>query len=102
MLLDTKNPASEFELSVANQAADALGWRVRAMRVNDTRDLDRAFHNPADQHTEALLVTTNPVFESRRDEIISLAAKYSMPAIYALREFACGFRKAERSARFQW
>jgi putative ABC transport system substrate-binding protein len=87
VLLDTSTPASEFELSVANQAATALGWQVRALRASNARDLDRTFQIPAEGHVDALLVTTNPVFESRRDQIISLAAKYSMPAIYALREY---------------
>jgi putative ABC transport system substrate-binding protein len=87
VLLDTKTASSEFELSIANQAANGLGWQVRALRVNDAREFDRVFQNLPDQHTDAVLVTTNPVFESRRDQIISLAAKYSMPAIYALREY---------------
>jgi putative ABC transport system substrate-binding protein len=37
---------------------------------------------------DALLVTTDPIFESQRDRIIALAAHHAIPAIYALREYA--------------
>ena len=39
------------------------------------------------ERAEALLVCTDPIFESQRDQIIALAAHHGVPAIYALREY---------------
>jgi putative ABC transport system substrate-binding protein len=36
----------------------------------------------------ALLVASDPLFSNRRDQIVALAARYSVPTIYYLREFA--------------
>ena len=40
------------------------------------------------ERVEALFVQVDPFFTDRRSEIAALAARYSLPAIYALREFA--------------
>jgi len=48
---------------------------------------DAAFEPLARERPHALLVTTNPVFESRRDQIVALAARYAVPAIYGYREY---------------
>jgi putative tryptophan/tyrosine transport system substrate-binding protein len=40
------------------------------------------------KRADALLVTTDPIFESQRHRIVALAAHHAIPTIYALREYA--------------
>src|SRR5205807_1209584 len=66
-----------------------LGWQVRVLKATGAGDLDPAFESSMSrERPHALVVTTNPVFESQRDQIVALAARYSVPAIYPLREYA--------------
>jgi putative ABC transport system substrate-binding protein len=88
ILVNSTTPASEAEAAAAKQVAQTLGWGVTLSRVGRELDFASAFELLARQGVDALLVTTDPVFESERDRIIALAAHHAIPAIYALREYA--------------
>jgi ABC-type uncharacterized transport system substrate-binding protein len=88
VLINSTSPAGEVEVAGAEQAARPLGWQVRVMRANGRGDLDAAFQPLAQERVDALLITTDPIFESQRDQIVALAAHHAVPAIYALREYA--------------
>jgi putative ABC transport system substrate-binding protein len=88
ILLNSATPASEAEAAAAERAARAVGWHVTLSRVGRELDFASAFRLLERERVDALLVTTDPVFESQRDRIVALAANYAMPAIYALREYA--------------
>jgi putative ABC transport system substrate-binding protein len=88
VLMNSTTPASEAEVAVAERVAPTLGWRVKVLRVGKGLDFDAAFEPLAEERVDALLVTTDPIFESQRDRIIALAAHHAVPAIYALREYA--------------
>jgi putative tryptophan/tyrosine transport system substrate-binding protein len=87
VLMNATTPASAAEVTVAEGAAHTLGWQVKVLKVGGERDFDAAFGPLARERADALLVTTDPIFESRRDRIVALAASYALPAIYALREY---------------
>jgi putative tryptophan/tyrosine transport system substrate-binding protein len=88
VLMNSDTPASEAEVAVAEREAHTLGWQVRVLKVGQGRDLDAAFEPLARERLDALLVTTDPIFESQRARIVALAAHHALPAIYALREYA--------------
>jgi putative ABC transport system substrate-binding protein len=88
VLINSTSPAGEVEVAGAEQAARPLGWQVNVMRANGRGDLDAAFQRLAQERVDALLITTDPIFESQRDQIVALAAHHAVPAIYALREYA--------------
>jgi ABC-type uncharacterized transport system substrate-binding protein len=88
ILVNSTTPASEAEAASAAEAARALGLRVVVLRVNSELNFDLAFRPLQRERVDALLVTTDPVFESQRDRVISLAAHHALPAVYALREYA--------------
>jgi putative ABC transport system substrate-binding protein len=87
VLMNSSAPTGEVEVAAAEQAAHALGWQVRLLRASGEHDLDLAFQPLMREPADALLVTTDPIFESRRDKIVALVARYAIPAIYALREY---------------
>src|SRR6266478_429365 len=74
VLINSTSPAGEVEVAGAEQAARPLGWQVRVMRANGRGDLDAAFQPLAQERVDALLITTDPIFESQRDQIVALAA----------------------------
>ena len=88
VLMNATTPASAAEVAVAERVAHTLGWQVKVLKVGGERDFEAAFQPLARERADALLVTTDPVFESQRDRIVALAASYATPAIYALREYA--------------
>jgi putative ABC transport system substrate-binding protein len=88
VLMNSADPSAEIELAFAQRAAASLGLQVKPLRATGERDLDIAFESLVQEPANALLVTTNPIFESRRDQIVALAALHAIPAIYPLREYS--------------
>ena len=87
ILMNSTSPANKTEVAAAEQAARTLGWEVRVLSASGKEDFDAAFQPLTQERAEALLVCTDPIFESQRDQIIALAAHHGAPAIYALREY---------------
>jgi putative ABC transport system substrate-binding protein len=88
VLMTSTTPASEAEAAGAERAAQRLGWQVKVLTVDKGSDFDAAFQPLARERVDALVVTTDPIFESQRDRIVTLAAQHAVPTIYALREYA--------------
>jgi putative tryptophan/tyrosine transport system substrate-binding protein len=87
ILMNSTSPANKTEVAAAEQAARTLGWQVRVLSSSGKGDFDAAFQPLTRERADALLVCTDPIFESQRDQIIALAAHHVVPAIYALREY---------------
>jgi putative ABC transport system substrate-binding protein len=87
ILMNSTSPANKVEVAAAEQAARTLGWQVRVLSSSGKGDFDAAFQPLTRERADALLVCTDPIFESQRDQIIALAAHHVVPAIYALREY---------------
>jgi putative ABC transport system substrate-binding protein len=87
VLVNSTTPASEAEGATAESAARTVGWQVKVLRVGERGDFDSAFQSTVQEPVHALLVTTDPIFESQRERIVALAARLAVPTIYALREY---------------
>jgi ABC-type uncharacterized transport system substrate-binding protein len=72
----------------AEAAARALGRQVAVLHAGTEGEIDAAFVTMAQARCGALLVAADPFFNSRREQIVTLAARYAIPAIYEWREFA--------------
>jgi putative ABC transport system substrate-binding protein len=88
VLMNSTTPASEAEVAVAERSASMLEWKVKVLTVGKEQDFDAAFQPLLRERVDALLVTTDPIFESQRHRILALAAYHAVPTIYALREYA--------------
>lgn len=84
-LWNPKNPGGSLDLKETQVAARAMGVALQVLEVQDPKEFDRAFS--AMTKPELLIVLTDPVTWSNRREIVDLAAKHRLPAMYELREF---------------
>ena len=72
----------------AQAAASAIGRQVFAVHAGTEGDFETAFGTIAQRQAGALLVSNDIFFNSMRDKLVALAARYRVPAIYEFREFA--------------
>jgi putative ABC transport system substrate-binding protein len=87
-LVNPKNPNGNVEMTAAQTAATSLGRQIVVLNASSESELDAAFANMVQQRIGALLGASDPFFYNRRDQIVSLAARHRIPAIYYLRDFA--------------
>jgi putative ABC transport system substrate-binding protein len=83
--MNPNNPNSE--LDNVQSAARSLGQQILVLNADSGREIDVAFATIAQQRVAALLVASDPLFFDRRDQLITLAARQAIPAIYYLRAF---------------
>jgi len=86
-LVDPNNPNAAAETSDAEVGARTIGKRVVLLRASTEHEIDIAFAALAKQRIEALVAAGEVFFESRRSQIVALAAQLAVPAVYN-REFA--------------
>jgi putative tryptophan/tyrosine transport system substrate-binding protein len=87
MLINPTFPPAEPDAKEVQAAAWSLGRQLLVLRATSEQELDTAFSTLAQQGVGALLVASDPFFNSRRDQIVALAARYATPAVYEFREF---------------
>jgi putative ABC transport system substrate-binding protein len=87
VLLNPTNANFQTQLRGVQDAARALRQQVSILSANTEREIDVAFAAAAESHARALLVGSDPFFNNERDQVIALAARHAIPAIYEGREF---------------
>ena len=68
-------------------AADSVKQRLEVLAASTDGDLEAAFATMVQRRVGALIVRPDPLFISRREQLIELAARHALPAIYPLRAF---------------
>ena len=82
MLVNPKNPLSEFAIKEAQAAVAALGRSLEVAAAGADDDLEEAFDGLKQKGVVALAVTPDTQFGQRLNQVVALAARYSLPAIY--------------------
>jgi putative ABC transport system substrate-binding protein len=80
--------SAEAQLRDVQEAAPRLGVRLVVVRANAESDFDTAFATLVRERAQALLVCASPFFNARRQQLVVLAARHALPAIYEWRDFA--------------
>jgi putative ABC transport system substrate-binding protein len=90
LLVNAANPVLADALSRGLQtAARAIRQQILVVSASTESDLGTAFNTTfVKQRVGALVVGNDPFFNSRPDQLVALAARHAMPAIYPYREFA--------------
>jgi putative ABC transport system substrate-binding protein len=84
------NPSNEnFQLDTPDirAAADALKLRLEVLTASTENELEAAFATMVRHRLGALVVVPDPFFFKRREQLIELAARHAIPAIYPSRVF---------------
>ena len=87
LLLNPNDPGAEAQRQEVQMAAKALGRKILVLHASTDADFDANFAMIAKEDAGALIVENDPFFDSRRDHLMALAARHSVPAIYHIREF---------------
>ena len=87
ILVDTNYQGSASDLIDIQAAAGSLGQHVIILNASSDRDLDTASAALAQQRADALIALGSAFFFSRRDQIIALAVRHGLPAIYQVPDF---------------
>jgi len=88
VLFDPNWSGASNQLSEVEEAARKIGQEIKVLNVSGEADIEAAFTSLTQARAGALSVTGNPFFLSRREQIIALAARHRIPAVYELRSFA--------------
>jgi putative ABC transport system substrate-binding protein len=86
-LVNPNSPDRDVQLRDAEEAARTLGWQIHVVYAGTERDIDAGFASLVRQKAGALLVSSDPFFDTRRDQIVALAAHHAIPTMYAQRPY---------------
>jgi ABC-type uncharacterized transport system substrate-binding protein len=87
-LENPNNPIFDLTTRDVLAAAPVVGLKVQILKASTDREIDTAFVSLVQVRTGALLVGNDPFFNSRIEQLVALAARHAIPAMYPLREFA--------------
>ena len=86
VLGDVTRPGIPQALREINVAADAFRVQVQYLEVRGSKDIEIAFRAASKERVDAVLVLGSPVLTSERKQVVELAVKSRLPAIYAREE----------------
>jgi len=87
LLINPDNPTDQSEQADVQAAAAAIGQPIEVVSAKSNADLEAAFAALAQRRARGVLVAIDPLFFSIRAQLIALAARHALPAIYWDREF---------------
>jgi putative ABC transport system substrate-binding protein len=70
------------------EAARTKGLQLQILKAGTESEIDAAFATLVELKAGALIVGSDPFFVSRREQLVALASRYAVPAIYEGRQFA--------------
>jgi putative ABC transport system substrate-binding protein len=90
LLVNPNLPYFEVGVREVDGASRAMGMQVHVLKATSEQDFSAAFAALSQRGIGALVIGGDPLFNSRRDQLVALAARHAIPAIYEWREFAEG------------
>jgi putative ABC transport system substrate-binding protein len=85
-LVDPNFPSAEIQLREVRDAMKSLGSGLLILRVGTASELDAAFAAAARARATALAIAASGFYFFRREQLVALAARYALPAVYPWRE----------------
>jgi ABC-type uncharacterized transport system substrate-binding protein len=87
VLLNPNFAAAVANVRESETAARGIGKTIAVFNARDETEIESAFADIAQARPGALLVASDPFFNSRRDQLVALTARHAIPAIFNWREY---------------
>jgi putative tryptophan/tyrosine transport system substrate-binding protein len=87
LLMNPNNPTTERVMRDVLEAANAKGVQLRILKAGAESEIGGAFASLVELHAGALVLAPDPLFNTRRELLVTLASRHAVPAIYFYREF---------------
>jgi ABC-type uncharacterized transport system substrate-binding protein len=87
LLVNPDDPNAERFIGDVQEASHTKGLLLHVLRASSESEIDGIFASLVLLHAGALVVSPNAFFASRRDQLVALASRHAIPAIYTGREF---------------
>ena len=88
LLVNPDNQLTEQQIRLTQEAARAKGRQLSVLKAGTEGEIDTAFASLDQLRAGGLVVQADPFFITRRGQLVALASRYALPAIYELRGFA--------------
>jgi len=88
LLVNPNSSSNERIVGDVQEAARVKGVQLLVLKAGSETEIDAAFASLGDHKAGALLVASDPFFNNRREQLVSLTSRHAVPAIYEWREFA--------------
>jgi putative tryptophan/tyrosine transport system substrate-binding protein len=86
-LVNPNFPSADIRTSATRAAAAALGLELSIVNAGSEREIEAAFATIVERRAGALIIASDPFFFGRREQLVTLAARHAMPAVYFSRDF---------------
>jgi putative tryptophan/tyrosine transport system substrate-binding protein len=88
LLVNPNNASAERVMRDVREAARSKRVQLPILKAATETEIDAAFVTLVQQQAGALVVGNDPIFNSQREQLVALASRHAVPAIYTRREFA--------------
>ena len=89
LLVNPNNAAqAEAQLADVETAVQKFGQQLIILKAGNDTEIDSAIAGLAERKVGVLLVSADPLFLARREQLVALVARYAIPSIYEWRQFA--------------
>ena len=87
LMVNPNNPIAETQIRDVQEAARTRRVRLYVLKAGTEGEIDAAFTTLVQLHAGALVIGSDSFFYKQRDQLVALASRHAVPAIYGSREF---------------
>jgi len=88
LLVNPNRADTESVIGDVQEAARVTGVELHILKAGTEAEIDAAFATLVQLHAGGFVAASDPFFNSRREQLVALASRHAVPAIWEWREFA--------------
>jgi len=88
ILLNPNFTTAQNQLVDLQEAVKSIGLRLQVFRASNVTEIEAAYEAIARERIPAVMVAADAFFDTRREQLIALAARHAVPVMYQFREYA--------------